>query len=287
MIYQKASNYLDNFLKGVAHRGFNYQLKAAITTEINKRRFKSLNTGFERNKIALTPEIILNIRAEDYFGFRYFTDIDPEMVEEMQAFIRLSASKKCLLDIGAYYGIFSLVFASKPDAISVAIEPSPQAYRVLNHYLQINPQCNVVSFPLAMGKCEGSLPMYYDEQNHLVSQKENSLKLDNQVEVKVDTIDNLIYQQKLIPDAIKIDTEGFEFNVLQGAKKTLQNYSPLIFLEVHPKLLQGLGHSVKDLVNYLGTLQYKICDFDLRLIKDPISFLENRIRRVVCYKEAD
>lgn len=287
MIYKKASNYLNNFFQGVAHRGFNYQLRAAIATEINKRRFKSLNTGLKGNQIALTPEIILNIRTEDYFGFRYFTDIDPEMVEEMQAFIRLSASKKCLLDIGAYYGIFSLVFASKPDAISVAIEPSPQAYRVLNHYLQINPQCNINSFPLAMGKSQGSLQMYYDEQNHLVSQKEKSLKLENEVEVKVDTIDNLISQQQLIPDVIKIDTEGFELNVLQGARETLQKYSPLIFLEVHPQLLQELGQSVKDIVKYLSEIQYKICDFDLNLIKDPASSLEARICRVVCCKEAD
>ena len=62
-------------------------------------------------------------------------------------------------------------------------------------------------------------------------------------------------------DFIKCDVEGFEFNVLLGAEKTLLKYKPLIFVEVFAnnkdkvfEYLNNLGYAVIktfDASNYL------------------------------------
>ena len=51
------------------------------------------------------------------------------------------------------------------------------------------------------------------------------------VKINVDTIDNLFYENDIPVDFIKIDTEGWEYFILQGGEKTIQKYKPFIQIE--------------------------------------------------------
>ena len=54
------------------------------------------------------------------------------------------------------------------------------------------------------------------------------------IQVNTDTIDNLVLNEKISkPDFIKIDVEGEEFKVIKGAGKTLQQFKPILFIEIH------------------------------------------------------
>lgn len=50
-------------------------------------------------------------------------------------------------------------------------------------------------------------------------------------------IDDLVEQQGIVPTALSIDVEGSEWEVLQGAEKTLRTYHPKIWLSLHPEFL--------------------------------------------------
>lgn len=275
---------LVHFIGMFLYRGFLPQLRYLIADPINKRRFQALNKGLGTSQIAISPEVVLNIHSDARHPFEHFTQLDAETVEEMQSFIRLTRGKTCFLDVGAHYGIFSLVFACSPDARAFALDPSPPAYEMLRYHQEANPTCNIKPFLLALGDSEGKLRMQY-AWTHLVALSPEDVTAENVIDVDVVTMDTFIQQQSIIPDAIKIDTEGFEFNVLKGGINFLKNHAPIIFLEVHPTLLKDLGISVEEVVNLLSSLGYSLYDGRCKLIKNPISFLSNCVRRIICSKE--
>ena len=76
------------------------------------------------------------------------------------------------------------------------------------------------------------------------------------------TLDTFCQQHQLTPDVIKIDVEGYELEVLQGAKETLIKNNVLIYLSVHPRHLKELGHSPSELVTFIDSLGYQITELD-------------------------
>jgi len=77
--------------------------------------------------------------------------------------------------------------------------------------------------------------------------------------IRVVPLDSL----QLEPDLIKIDTEGWERQVLEGARETLRNYSPAILIEVNVAeswlpMLRGMGYRFYSYDAARGSLD--ICD---------------------------
>ena len=70
--------------------------------------------------------------------------------------------------------------------------------------------------------------------------------------------------------AIKIDVEGSELNVLQGAKNILTQYKPIIFLSVHPEHLKILGQKTIEINNFLEKHEYKIYYTDESIVNNEL-----------------
>ena len=70
------------------------------------------------------------------------------------------------------------------------------------------------------------------------------------------SIDQLIERNFDPPDMIKIDIEGHEFDVLQGASEFLRSNQPLLSLEVHPGPLLHRGVSPIAIAQYLEESGY-------------------------------
>lgn len=72
------------------------------------------------------------------------------------------------------------------------------------------------------------------------------------------TIDEAVKRAKKPPTAMSIDVEGAEFEVLKGARETLKQYKPKIYLSLHPEFLfDQWGVYGNDVRNYLKDLGYK------------------------------
>jgi len=67
------------------------------------------------------------------------------------------------------------------------------------------------------------------------------------------------------PDVMKVDVEGYEYNVLKGAEDLLANGHPeVLFLEVHPENLREFGSSPNDITALLNRHDYNWMNFDHR-----------------------
>ncbi len=62
----------------------------------------------------------------------------------------------------------------------------------------------------------------------------NNIGKGKKIRVKFRTLDSY----KLKPDIMKIDVEGFELEVLDGAIKTIKKYHPKIIIETHSRALE-------------------------------------------------
>ena len=83
-------------------------------------------------------------------------------------------------------------------------------------------------------------------------------------------LDHLVKKLDIKPSFIKIDVEGTEYDVLQGARNVLLNYRPTIMLEKHPTLLPK-NITIEKIDNFLNELNYKK---ESLIFKDDIAINE-------------
>ncbi len=65
-------------------------------------------------------------------------------------------------------------------------------------------------------------------------------------EIKTISIDDYVRITNHIPDAINVDVEGAELKVMSGANETLRAHRPLVWVSIHPDLMQRDHGTNKD-----------------------------------------
>jgi len=146
------------------------------------------------------------------------------------------ASNSTFIDIGANFGLYTLS-ASKKITNSgkiICFEPYPENYQALMNNISINNLSKITAENKAVGDSQGKLKLYYQPNENNLGMVSASY-IENSVvhEVEVISIDEYLKTQPLNKiDLIKIDVEGFEYQVLSGMKKALSTYSPKILIEI-------------------------------------------------------
>jgi FkbM family methyltransferase len=149
--------------------------------------------------------------------------------------------KGAFLDVGANIGYYSLYFAPRASAI-YSFEPDPRARRSLEQNAK---GTKIEVIPCAVGACEGKA-CFVLEQNAEVSHiSASDERGGNQVEVEVITIDAFVAARNLHVQAIKVDAEGHDIEVLNGAFTTLSEQGPVVLIEAESNLeLFSIMHKV-------------------------------------------
>jgi FkbM family methyltransferase len=213
-------------------------------------------------------------------SYEHFCWRDERMVVEIGNFLNLTRNRRCLYDVGALHGVFSFSFAAATGGRSFAFEPSPSAAQVLQSVQTLNPTLNVNLLPFALGKLPGDLMMRMEWQHFIaVSTSEAS---EDCRPVKMQNLDQFASSHPF-PDCVKIDVEGYEYEVMLGAREVLKKHHPLLFLEIHPPLLIRNGTNTQELLNYIKELDYDIFDANLH----PFDFqarkaLKLNVFNVIC-----
>jgi len=126
------------------------------------------------------------------------------------------------LDVGANIGSFTVLASKSVGAHSIAIEALPYTYQKFFQNLRINDILDKVqALNIAAGDAEGSIHFTsgLDTMNHVVA--EDNVNDIETCAVKVKRLDNIL--EGRVPNLIKIDVEGFETPVIEGALETLMN----------------------------------------------------------------
>jgi FkbM family methyltransferase len=72
------------------------------------------------------------------------------------------------------------------------------------------------------------------------------------------TLDAFFAERGAWPDLIKIDVEGAELEVLRGAREIVARHHPVLFVEVHPRLLGNFGSSAEQVYAFLREHGYAL-----------------------------
>lgn len=82
-------------------------------------------------------------------------------------------------------------------------------------------------------------------------------------DIKTKTMDRIVEENNFAPDVFKIDTDGFDFKVMRGASRMLENHKPVIFFEWTLEELEGIGEDPVSIFPYLYSKGYeKLIIFD-------------------------
>ena len=161
----------------------------------------------------------------------------------------LSASADCLIDVGANVGLFSLVAAKLNPQLKVfAFEPNPQMFDYLSKHKLLNRLSNLIPESMAVSDRDGESQLFLSKSDmsaSLVFDFQRSNSLDVSLPVKTVTLDSYVEQFGLFGSLLlKVDAEGHEKAVLEGAEATIARFKPDIIIEVledfDPFLLEKL-----------------------------------------------
>lgn len=174
------------------------------------------------------------------------------------------------IDVGANVGFFTVLFAKTLKNRKVlSIEPTNRALSKLYKNILLNAvQNNVVVFEGAVTNGIGEVEIKTIEGREeyssigvtsYISPEKNKILVEK---VATSTIDNLTKQYSLDPGFIKVDVEGVEHLVFDGARKTLLKNRPIILSELCDKFLRQNGSSARDVVNLIKEYNYDVINPD-------------------------
>lgn len=162
-------------------------------------------------------------------------------------------------DVGAHIGTYSILAlkCAGPQGRVVAYEPHEFTRTHLARHLAWN-ACRerTIVRDVCCGAAPGTAQFF-----HLPGQTEGMNGLVpvqgfSTVPVQVDTLDREVAELGLVPDIIKVDVEGAEWDVLRGAQAILEAHRPILFLSVHPAALSLLGACAADIETWLKERGY-------------------------------
>ena len=181
------------------------------------------------------------------------TDVSHQQIA-LLGFCELSLSRRMvqlakmgglMVDVGANYGYYSCLWATaNPKNQVVAFEASPRNLSALQHNLNKNKlETQVEIRQTAVGKESGSLPFTLGPEEQSGWGGLLAVKEEGTVKVTVVPLDEILLkgQDKLI-NVLKIDTEGADTWVLQGAEQLLRSHKiHHIFFEENITCMSALG----------------------------------------------
>lgn len=176
-----------------------------------------------------------------------------------------------LIDVGANIGLYTLSLRAESLLPIIAYEPQPFLFKLLQWNIAFNSLASVEARNLACGAQRGEVPFALGINGSVVAptgenarnataagqtdnwEQEAQVTQNGRAIVNVPLV-TLDEDLAAIPEIalLKIDCEGFECGILEGAQKLIAKHKPVLFLEAHPPVLGMYGRTVKELLDLVA-----------------------------------
>jgi FkbM family methyltransferase len=197
-----------------------------------------------------------------------------------------------VIEVGANIGAHTLLMAKMvgPGGFVYAFEPTEFALLKLRKNLSLNPALNNVKVVdcLVSNSSETAAAKVIINSDWSLDGVQRPEVLINK---KIVTIDEFVHENKIARlDFLKVDVDGYDLKVLQGAKDTINSFKPIIFCELCEYVLNQRGDSVNGIFEYLFGMGYECFDeiydspMSLSVAKETIG-LTTSINGIFRFKE--
>jgi|SRR5581483_2750219 len=158
---------------------------------------------------------------------------------------RLAASVRqgaVAYDIGSWHGFFAGVMAAQGAREVIVFEPLPANADRIRALIALNPDHSISLYPVAVGDRDTEMDLVVMPETSMAklaaSEFQPAVTSPRRIRTRVRSIDSMVQSGEAPPPAlVKIDVEGVELLVLQGARETLRTHRPEIFAEIHSAAL--------------------------------------------------
>jgi FkbM family methyltransferase len=150
-------------------------------------------------------------------------------------------------DIGANIGSYSLIASEQPDSQVYTFEPHPVTFDMLLENIELNNRYNVKLFNIALGN-QNDRAFLTNIAGSSINHIEPESR-ENTVSIIMKRADLFCKENGVIPKVVKIDVEGFEYDVLTGFGEYLKEVR-LLFIEMNglSDFRSSGGDSIKKLL---------------------------------------
>lgn len=228
-------------------------------------------------------ECVLVSDGNDSLASRmYWSGLDGFEPETLRLFLELCKTSTTVLDVGAHVGLYALLASTdRDDVTTIAFEPVERNLQYLRGNAARNSTPGLTIEPAAVGDHDGTIVLYIPQTTRLPATAtilESARAEIVPTEVPIVTIDAYVRAHGLeTVDLIKIDVEGAESAVLQGAAEIIREHQPAIICEI----LHGIADTEAATALFEDT-DYRfflLTDEGLveheRLVGDPTYFFKN------------
>ena len=208
----------------------------------------------------------INIKSDLFSRTIIDGNYEKDLTEAIAQYINI---EKDAIDVGANIGFYSILLANKIGKAQrvLSIEPSESIVKRLRHNIHLNNLSDKVI--VYEGGAADNAGM---KQLNLIEGREEYSSMGRlchpsthgshvkSCQVATNSIDALVNDNNLRVGFMKIDVEGYEYQVIEGSKNTLKEHRPIILSELCDPLLRENGSSSKEVIAKIRSYGYTIID---------------------------
>jgi len=243
---------IHNFLNSFPHfRGKLRLARFLVPYQKQRAKFKTKDGLFFS-----VPNLVENVSFELYVNGIYENETIDHICLKMP-------KNGVLIDVGANIGAISIAVAKKrPDLNIFAFEASPTVYNYLRENKEQNDCLNLKIFNLAIHD-KGGIELPFFSPKELNGKGSFAPVFTNEaVMVTTISLDDFFNLEKVIPDFIKIDVEGYELSVLRSMKHFLkENAKCEVLFEFGDWTELAAGFEIGGAQKYLSEFGYSLYKF--------------------------
>ena len=186
-----------------------------------------------------------------YAGFTEYQD--------MSFLLHALQPTEVFVDVGANIGAYTILASKVLKAKSISFEPLPETVERLKDQIHINRIQNMVEIK-NMGVGDKIGPLFFTNTNDTINKVSVIGEAKNTTRVDVVTLDGQLNTD--VQYFLKIDVEGFEYNVLEGASRLLSSDQiSAIIIELNGSG-EEFGHSNEEIHNKLISFEFIPVSYD-------------------------
>ena len=212
--------------------------------------FKSDFAIVQGNKMFLDPGDSLDLSIRGVYG-----ELDTQIVKNE---IRPG---DVVIDVGANIGYYTLIFAKLVGNMGkvIAFEPEPKNFEILKKNISINKLTNVILEQKIVSNTNKKTKLFLANSGIVGHHTNPTKNSTNFIEVDSITLDDYLVKNNMSKkiNFLKIDVEGAEIKVLEGAKTILRNDKIKIFTEFNRLAIEKLGMKPKTFLSLLTENNFK------------------------------